>query len=518
VYQDLKNQGYDIFFDYRSISSGAFEQIIISNIKARAHFLLILTPTALDRINEPGDWLRREIETAIEEKRNIIPLLFKGFRFGTPYASEKLTGKLGELGSYNGLNVHEDYFDEAMDRLRAQYLNVPLNTVLHPVSTQVRNVVKEEQVAVDDVLQKNEEVKEIVKQIKESPRKSKNNSIFTRYESEPSINDGTAEKIVASTIHPRLIGGVVGGFLVLAFLIWGGISLFNNTHAASPEPPSDLQPMVLQSTFVPTQTLTPQPIDTLSPAQTLAPAVATLGIGSTQVSNKDNMTLLFVPAGKFIMGSDNGKMDEQPVHPVDLDAYWIDQTEVTNKMYALCATAGVCMAPQTKNSAKVFLYYGNVAFNNFPVIYVNWNMAQTYCGWAGRRLPTEAEWEKAARGTDGRIYPWGNEPPDGTLLNFKGIGQDTSSVKSYEAGKSPYGAYDMLGNVWEWVSDWYGEMYYQNSPTANPKGPDSGTAHVDRGGSWLKEDPAFTVSTRDNSGPDFTSLNLGFRCAMSATP
>jgi hypothetical protein len=147
VYEKLRTQGYDVFFDYRSISSGDFEQIITSNIRARAHFLLILTPTALDRCSEPGDWLRREIELAIDERRNIIPLFFKGFRFGAPSVAEKLTGKLKNLNRYNGLNVHEDYFDEAMQRLQIQFLDIPLDTVLHPVSTEVRKVVREEQSA-----------------------------------------------------------------------------------------------------------------------------------------------------------------------------------------------------------------------------------------------------------------------------------------------------------------------------------------------------------------------------------
>ena len=138
VYENLKNQGYDVFFDYRSISSGDFEQIITSNIRARAHFLIILTPTAFDRLNEPGDWLRREIEIAIDEKRNIVPLFFKEFRLGTPSVSEKLTGKLKNLSRYNGLNVHEDYFDEAMQRVRVQFLSKPLNTVLHPVLTKCK--------------------------------------------------------------------------------------------------------------------------------------------------------------------------------------------------------------------------------------------------------------------------------------------------------------------------------------------------------------------------------------------
>jgi hypothetical protein len=147
VYENLKNQGYDVFFDYTSVSSGDFEQIIIGNIRARAHFLLILTPTALDRCNESGDWLRVEIETAINEKRNIIPLFFKGFRFGIPSISNKLTGKLKNLSRYNGLNVHEDYFEEGMRRLRTQFLNIPLDTVLHPVSNEIQMMVREEQIA-----------------------------------------------------------------------------------------------------------------------------------------------------------------------------------------------------------------------------------------------------------------------------------------------------------------------------------------------------------------------------------
>jgi hypothetical protein len=163
VYENLKNQGYDVFFDYRSISSGDFEQIINSNIRARAHFILILTPTALDRCNEPGDWLRREIEIAIGEKRNIVPLFFKGFRFGIPSVAEKLTGKLSSLNHYNGLNVHEDYFDEAMYRLRRQYLNIPLDTVLHPVSTEIQKMVREEQVAADKALEQ-VDAKALIKQ------------------------------------------------------------------------------------------------------------------------------------------------------------------------------------------------------------------------------------------------------------------------------------------------------------------------------------------------------------------
>jgi formylglycine-generating enzyme required for sulfatase activity len=527
VYQDLKNQGYDIFFDYRSISSGAFEQIILSNIKARAHFLLILTSTALDRCNEPGDWLRREIKTAIDERRNIIPLLFKGFQFGAPSVSDKLTGKLKDLSGYNGLNVHEDYFDEAMYRLRTQYLNVPLDTVLHPVSTLVRNAVREEQVAVDEALKRDEEVKELVKQVKESPNKPKQKSIFTRNDSTPSIKNITDEKRVTSSINPRLIGGIVGGVIALVLLIWGGLRLFNNTLTAAPESTLTLQaivavstsqPLALQDKSAPTQTLTLNAAVTPSPTQTLSPATPTLGVGSILISDEDNMTLVYVPAGNFTMGIDNGAVDERPSHQAFLDAFWIDQTEVTNKMYTSCVNAGACNQPTNVRSYTHNLYYGNTAFDNYPVIYVDWNMANAYCVWARRRLPSEAEWEKAARGDDGRIFPWGNNDPNGNLLNYNNNVQDTSRVKSYDAGRSPYGAYDMLGNVWEWVNDWYGETYYQTSPPSNPLGPDLGIYRVHRGGSWYDDITYIRSSKRDKGYPSFAYYNLGFRCALSTTP
>src|SRR5687767_12075337 len=164
VYQYLTGQKYDVFFDYTSIPSGDFEQIIVSNIRARAHFVLILTPTALDRCSEPGDWLRREIETAIDEKRNVVPLFFEDFSFSAPGVADKLTGKLGVIQDYNGLDIPAGYFTEAMERLCEQYLNIPLDAVIHPVPTEVRKVVKEERVAADRALQeKKEDIDKLVK-------------------------------------------------------------------------------------------------------------------------------------------------------------------------------------------------------------------------------------------------------------------------------------------------------------------------------------------------------------------
>jgi formylglycine-generating enzyme required for sulfatase activity len=249
-----------------------------------------------------------------------------------------------------------------------------------------------------------------------------------------------------------------------------------------------------------------------------------LGIGSTKISSIDGMVLMFVPAGNFLMGSDKisdspntDTTDELPQHTVFLDAFWIDQTLVTNGMYARCFAAGSCTAPAlTSSSTTRPDYYGNSLYADYPVIHVEWNQANAYCQWAGRQLPTEAQWEKAARGTDGRIYPWGNQAPDATRANFNNNVGDTTKVGSYPAGASPYGALDMAGNVWEFVLDWYSKTYYQQSPSSNPAGPSSGNRYVLRGGS-LEDDGGLIRSAFRNNYPPHWGLPFfrGFRCAAS---
>jgi energy-coupling factor transport system substrate-specific component len=214
VYQHLTSHGYDVFFDYTSIPSGDFEQIILSNIKARAHFILILTPNALDRCSEKGDWLRREIETGIDEKRNIVPLFFKGFSFGSPSISSKLTGKLGNINRYNGLNVHEDYFYAAMERLCEQFLNIPLDAVLHPVSTEVQSIVKKEQSAADKAildikdlegLAKEEINEQSIKELKAKAGKQVGHDIAKRVVPEKRENEiqGKAKPVKVETTEKR---------------------------------------------------------------------------------------------------------------------------------------------------------------------------------------------------------------------------------------------------------------------------------------------------------------------------
>ncbi len=290
--------------------------------------------------------------------------------------------------------------------------------------------------------------------------------------------------------------------------------------SAPPQPtPAPTAPAAAAPSQSPIPSATSLPTDTPTATVTLAP---TLGIGSTSTSPADGMVLDYVPEGNFSMGSaDSDGMaypDEKPQHTVFLDAFWIDQTEVTNAEYAACVKAKACKQPRRVSSNVHDLYYGNATFADYPVIDVTWNDAVAYCQWAGRRLPTEAEWEKAARGTDGRIYPWGNNPPDGNLLNFNNLIHDVTKTGSYPSGASPYGALDMAGNVWEWVADWYGIDYYAHSPERNPAGPADGTLRVLRGGSWTYDPAGVRAAYRFQKDPTFFSYEIGFRCASGNGP
>jgi formylglycine-generating enzyme required for sulfatase activity len=205
---------------------------------------------------------------------------------------------------------------------------------------------------------------------------------------------------------------------------------------------------------------------------------------------------------------------------------------VTNAAYRACVSAGVCTPPNQTSSGILSNYYDDSQYDNYPVFRVDWDQAKTYCEWRGGSLPTEAQWEKAARGTDARIYPWGNTF-DGTEANFCDkkncpdeipsiVGDDgyayTSPVGSYESGKSPYGIYDLAGNVWEWVADWFDENYYANSPSSNPLGPSSGKFRVLRGGAWNELEDFMEVTSRFALPPDYFNYAIGFRCVRSISP
>lgn len=301
-------------------------------------------------------------------------------------------------------------------------------------------------------------------------------------------------------------------------------------------------------------TITPSPITTLIPTiTTLMPTPSTTTTRTptdstliltmipvtpvTQVSDKDGMTLLYVPASEFKMGAASSdtqaNADEKPQHTVYLDAFWIDQTEVTNAMFKKFIDATSYKTDAEKQgSGYVFdvttqLWSDTNGANwqhprgpssnlngleNHPVVQVSWNDAKAYCQWAGGDLPTEAQWEKAARGTDGRLYPWGNDTPDKTRLNYNLEVWDTTSVGIYPTGTSPYGALDMAGNVWEWVRDWYDGKYYGSPLARNPENTTESGVRVLRGGSWFYGASDVRASNRFSNVPVIRYINYGFRC------
>ncbi|HEX8750362.1 MAG TPA: formylglycine-generating enzyme family protein [Nitrospira sp.] len=221
-----------------------------------------------------------------------------------------------------------------------------------------------------------------------------------------------------------------------------------------------------------------------------------------------------IPAGEFVMGFDGTQAleDERPLHHVWLDVFSIESYEVTTAQYASFLAAEKRAAPWQWDSVDLAQH------GDRPVIGVTWHDAEAYCRWKGRRLPTEAEWEKGARGTDGRLYPWGNQEPTTELANFAlgarfSYSQVLLPVRAREQGRSPYGLYHMAGNVYEWVQDWYATSYYETSPPRNPSGPAQGQFKVLRGGSWSDLPKYLLTYGRFKLPPETRNSYTGFRCA-----
>ncbi len=277
-------------------------------------------------------------------------------------------------------------------------------------------------------------------------------------------------------------------------------------------------------------------------AQVLAVASAREAATATaSASATEGMAL--VPAGKFTMGADTGgEEDEHPAHVVDVAAFFLDLTEVTNEAWARCVAAGVCSAPDA-TSAPRNGFGSDAAFRGprQPVSAISWDGARAYCAWLGKRLPTEAEWEKAARGTDARRYPWGNEEPTRDRAVFSGVGA-TADVGTHPRGAGPYGHQDLAGNVWEWVEDVYDPYAYTRDHAARGEGSSCEEAasaldeirqkgkkgftgsnpvpteceRVLRGGAFNYPGPGLRSSNRVHHAPRYRLVMSGFRCAKNA--
>lgn len=257
--------------------------------------------------------------------------------------------------------------------------------------------------------------------------------------------------------------------------------------------------------------------------------------------------LIVIPAGDFWMGADSdpeldlfspgvdeGFSDEHPLHRVQLRDYAIERTEVSNAQYRGCVDAGACDDPFDESSRTKTDYYLNPAFDAYPVVHVTWHQAASYCAWLGRRLPTEAEWEKAARGPGVRRYPWGDSSPDclranlglsstgydaggNVIVNVEGCVGETRPVEDYDYGASPYSVQNLSGNVFEWVADYYAADYYDAAiwpgNSTDPTGPDAGERRVIRGGSFMTPATLGRTAYRGALLPESSTSDLGFRCA-----
>lgn len=365
---------------------------------------------------------------------------------------------------------------------------------------------------------------------------------------------------LSSPRHRLLLNGGLAAILLTGWIFLGSGCSRTGENAST----SEEQLPVVSSTAGSVSTAAVEPAEQTIPASRMHEPVSETE-QSDRVSGSDGMILVYIPSGGFTMGSSDADAlaaferckevfgeqctweryaDETPLHTVTLDEFWIDQTEVTNAMYArFLNEMGNCTSESLRckvvwyaagqEDARLALVEGiwepQSGYEEHPVTSVTWHGASAYCEWAGRRLPSEAEWERAARGTSLEPYPWGEELPDGNTANFcdRNCSQDsmdpaiddgyagTAPVGSYPEGQSPFGVLDLSGNVWEWTADWYDAGYYQKSPEDNPEGPRSWGFKVIRGGSFLSIDMILRAATRADENINSAYGSLGFRCASS---
>lgn len=314
---------------------------------------------------------------------------------------------------------------------------------------------------------------------------------------------------------------VMLGLLVLIGSLFTLTGLGDPEEVAEAEATATLESAIVAALTAIAPTPSPLPAPTRPPTPSPEPLLTDTGA-----------RMVYMPGGTFRMGTDEGEADERPSHLVAMDPFFIDETEVTNGQYAQCVDAGVCAAPGRSSIPFPPDYYGDPTYADYPVVQVSWYDADTFCDWRGARLPSEAEWEMAAGFDPVQAiilrYPWG-AVFDGTSLNFCDANcprdyrdgsvddgfQITAPVGSFVDGRSPIGAYDMAGNVMEWVSDWYDSRYYREATDSNPLGPVEGEFKAIRGGSWLSAEEDLGVVARNSFDPTVRRDNLGFRCALT---
>jgi len=482
----FKSRGMDVWIDDRIDYGTEWPKVIQKNLDECDAFVVVVSENAYD-----SKWVQNELTRADRKKKPFFPLLLQGDPWLSVEAVQYVNVTDGSL-------PNEDFFQriasvlafreserEATARAKEQHEAEEL--ARRQVEEQSRLEAKERarKVAIEKAVRERDYGKKSAKQKKPAPK-----------------------------FDFRLLG--FGGVIVIVLIIAYGSNYFSYTPG-TPKPSPTAQAISIFG--LPTETPTP-----------FVPPMPTLGIGSTRTSS-DDMTEVYIPAGTFQMGGvDPNAMDvEKPVHKVTMPSFWIDKFDVTNAMYLSCLNKSGCTPPQATTSVTRSSYLNDPNYNDYPVIEVTWGQADAYCEWAGRRLPTEAEWEYAARGTDLRTYPWGDEVPDPTRANFNYNVGDTTKVGSYPAGASPFGVLDMAGNVAQWVADYFDPTYYSTGININPPGPGARANfyyRVIRGGSLQDDASHIRVSLRASvlgSNPNAQvgsdaylgefSHTIGFRCA-----
>jgi formylglycine-generating enzyme required for sulfatase activity len=512
---DLQSAGLVVWYDLSGLEGGTRWGIEIqSAIENSQFFLAVLSPNSLN-----SKWVQREFLFAESCNLKVIPLQYLPCRLPMWLLDLQLIDLQGKNYTPN--------FERLLKALGVQRQVVePQNKVKVEAEIKDREVQQEKERRLKDEEQRRKqaerdeikakmEAEAIERQTRQEQQKRLKAEEQGRKQAEKKQRNASNRARRAEVWQkwkprlPRLAGwGVLGILLITAGFLAPG---FMRGLQTSPQP---TPPSILYST------------------STLSPETAPMPIsGYKWLRPADMMWMMPVPAGNYSMGGgaqeayalcqkysnkceESWFTDANPAHSVTLDEFWIDETEVTMGMYAKCVMAGICQPPENVSSYTRSNYYENQQYTYYPVIYVSWQDATEYCKWAGARLPSEAEWEIAARGgQEGRLFPWGNQEPDETLANYGKKIEDTTKVGSYPAGVSRYGNLDMAGNVKEWVDAWY-EAYPGGDPNANIY---FGQVYRVLRGGGMGDDFNLLATAREYDFPDSSNFDIGFRCERSLT-
>jgi formylglycine-generating enzyme required for sulfatase activity len=484
------------------------------------------------RLDNPQDYVRIEIQTALKRNVSIIPILVGGARMPS---SLELPDDLKPLVRRQAFPIGDRLRMDTERLIKEIELTFEELEVERERERQERLTRGEAEKGAED--KKDVELKTLEQyrgemQLEEEEGQSKHPVHVQAKDPQPqpSLGEllGPYLKRIISNIPRRIWSGL--GISLAVGMIGGvlGMLLFGGEIAGMWASGTPLVTETATLTSTESETQTPTFVSTGIATDTLMP---TEEVGSTLVDEKNSVEMVLIPAGEFEMGSEDGDGDESPVHTVYLDTYWIDKYEVTNSQYAAFLNAmgnqeegGVTWLDDDDKYVGIHrsgeIWSADSGYDDHPVVEVSWHGATAYCEWVGGRLPTEAEWEKAARGgLEGQTYPWGDAIPTCLQGTENGAQSAECTAQLVEVGSftpNGYGLFDMVGNVKEWVADWYDDTYYSSSPSVNPVGPSSGTYRVLRGGSWYSYRRDLKVFGRENGYPNYTFHDGGFRCAMES--